>query len=95
MPAMHAKRKNEMTAAELIDSLRGLHLSSADLQSLIAFTQEAIEEDVQRRVATLKAGRDGAGLPEQMIRRDICRGECACRYSVRLIERELGATNNA
>jgi hypothetical protein len=88
-----AKRKHEYTAAELIDSLRGLHMTPEDLRALIALTQDAIEEDVTRRIGVIKASRDGAGLPEQMIRRDICRHECACRYSMRLIEQELGANN--
>lgn len=86
MPAMHAKRKDEYTAAELIESLRDLHMTPADLKSLIGLTQEMIEEEVTRRVDAIKSGRDGASLPKQTIRNDLTHGECGCRYAVRLCE---------
>jgi hypothetical protein len=64
---MLAKRKTEWTAAELIDSLRGAHVTGADLKALIELTRSFIAEDLERRVAAMKATRDGAPMPAQVL----------------------------
>jgi hypothetical protein len=79
---MLAKRKTEWTAAELIDSLRGAHVAGADLKALVELTREFIDEDLERRVAVLKASRDGAPLPAETLRRELVRQRCRCEAAL-------------
>jgi hypothetical protein len=91
MPAMHAKRKDEFTAQEHIEALRHLHLTPADLQSLILLTHQFIDEDLDRRLNALKASRDGAGLPIEVLRREITRNSvCMCRCALQHCEKDIG-----
>jgi hypothetical protein len=89
MPAMHAKRKHEWTAAELISALRDVHVGGADLKALAQLTQELANEDLDRRVVAAKQSRDGAGLPVEVLRRQIVglpierSYNCECRAALR------------
>jgi hypothetical protein len=79
-----AKRKHEYTAAELIDSLRTVHVAGADLRELVQLTQTLITEDLERRTDILKNGRDGASLPREVLRQGLVRqGECQCNAALR------------
>jgi hypothetical protein len=80
------KRRHELTAAELIDGLRALHLTPADLTALIGLTQEFIAEDLERRVQVVKQSADGSGQPIESLRLMLVRGECPCRATMRLCE---------
>jgi hypothetical protein len=71
MPAMHAKRRDEHTAQELIAALRRLHVSSADLKDLIQLVQDFIEEDLNRRLDVIKASSSGRDLPREVLKRDL------------------------
>jgi hypothetical protein len=87
MPAMHARRKDEYTAAQLIDALRHLHMTPEDLKSLVQLTQDFIGEELERRVNVMKQSRDGAGLPIEILRREITRLDpCMCKAALRLCE---------
>jgi hypothetical protein len=87
---MHAKRRDEHTAQELIAALRRLHMSSADLKSLIEVCHEFISEDLERRANQLKQSRDGQGLPLEICRREIVRNEvCMCRAALRVCGQEI------
>jgi hypothetical protein len=81
--AFAAKRKHELTAAELIESLRGVHVAGGDLRALVQLTGQFVAEDLDRRVAALKASRDGAGIPEGVIRNDLVRNQCHCAAALR------------
>ena len=80
---MLAKRKHEYTAAELIDGLRGLHVSGGDLRRLVELCQELISEDLERRVNALKQSKDGESLPREALARDLVRYECRCAAALR------------
>jgi hypothetical protein len=82
MPAMHAKRRDEHTAQDLIAALRRLHLSPVDLRDLIQLVQEFVEEDLNRRAADVKKGCQG--LPLEVIKNDLKKHQCACTYGLRL-----------
>ncbi|MGB8629193.1 MAG: hypothetical protein WCD69_07360, partial [Xanthobacteraceae bacterium] len=87
MPAMHAKRRDEHTAQELIHALRRLHMTPADLKALIELTHDFISEDLERRLDALKASRDGAGLPREVLRSEITRNHvCMCRSALHYCE---------
>lgn len=86
---MFAKRKEQklspppdfsrLTAAELIDLLRAVHVAGSDLRALVELTQRLIADDLERRVAVQKASRDGRGLPIEVIRRDLMKHhKCPC-----------------
>ena len=71
-----AKRKNEATARELIEALAAVHVGGEDLHALIKLTREG--EDCERRVGILKASRDGASMPTELLRRDLVKFRCQC-----------------
>jgi hypothetical protein len=89
MPAMHAKRRDEWTAAELIEALGRLHFTPADLKALIDLTLSVIDETLDRKLAELKAGRDGASLPIQSLRQEIIKNWCPCQAALRHCEKEI------
>ena len=82
--AFAAKRKDEYTAAELIDGLRGLHVTGGDLRRLVELTQELITKDLARRVNLLKETKDGAGLPWEVLARGLVAHDCRCAAALRL-----------
>lgn len=87
MPAMHAKRKDEWTAERLINALGRLHMSSADLTALIQLTHQFASEQAEQKLHALKASRDGAALPLEILRREVTKqGECFCRCALRLCD---------
>jgi hypothetical protein len=79
---MHAKRRDEHTAQDLIGALRRLHLSPVDLRDIIQLVQEFVEEDLNRRAADVKKGCQG--LPLEVIKNDLKKHQCACAYGLRL-----------
>jgi hypothetical protein len=90
MPAMHAKRRDEHTAQELIAALRRLHLTPADLKALIELCHEFISEDLNGRVNALKQSRDGRDLPIEILRREIWKHDpCMCQAALRFCEKEI------
>jgi hypothetical protein len=90
MPAMHAKRKNEFTAAELIDQLRSLQIAGPDLKTLIELTNALIDDEFGRRVRILKQSQDGKDLPIQFLQEQLHRGQCKCVSAMRWLENEIG-----
>jgi hypothetical protein len=85
---MLAKRKNEWSASQLIDALRDLHVSGADLRNLVQLTRDFVAEDLERRVALAKDSLDGRGLPAEVLRRDIVRQDCQCTAALRWLAHE-------
>jgi hypothetical protein len=88
MGAMHAKRRqDEYTAQAHIEALRRLHLTPVDLKALILLCHDFIGEDLERRLDALKASRDGAGLPREILRREITQNHvCMCRSALHYCE---------
>jgi hypothetical protein len=85
-----AKRREELSASELIACLRRIHMSSADLKALIELTHDFIGEDLERRLHELKASRDGASLPIDVLRSEITRNSsCMCRSALHHCEKEM------
>lgn len=77
-----AKPKNEWTARAHIEALRHLHMTPADLKSLVELSQELISEDLDRRAAEVKLG--CPGVPVDVIKNDMKKHQCACAYALRL-----------
>jgi len=77
--------KKKQTAGELIASLQELQadIGGSDLKRLIQVTEEAIDWELHRRVKAAKRSRDGSGLPEQTIARDLVRSDCRCACALR------------
>ncbi|MFY9837671.1 MAG: hypothetical protein WAK55_14635 [Xanthobacteraceae bacterium] len=79
MPAMHAKRKREpeRTSADLLSDLNRLHAE--------------VEAFLDKKLAELKATRDGAGLPIQMLRRMLIGADplCPCQLAQKLANDEI------
>jgi hypothetical protein len=67
--------------------------TSSELTARIERIQQEIIEYVDKRVAELKAGRDGADLPIESLRRMLIRGECPCAAALRLLN-EYGYLTN-
>jgi hypothetical protein len=82
MPAMHAKRRDEHTAQELIAALRRLHCSPVDLRDLVQLVQDLIAENLDHRAADIKKGCQG--VPLEVIKNDLKKQQCACAYALRL-----------
>jgi hypothetical protein len=81
--AFAAKRKHELSASELIDLLRAVHVSGADLRSLVELTGQFVAEDLERRVAIAKASPDGRNLPEQVLANQLVKFDCHCKAALR------------
>ena len=88
MPAMHAKRKDEFTAAELIDRHRSLHVAGPDLKALIELTNAFIDDEFERRVGVLKQSQDGKDLPIQFLREQLHRGQCKCVSAMQWLQKD-------
>jgi len=65
-------------------------MTPADLKLLIELTHDFIGEDLERRLNEMKASRDGASLPIEVLGREITRNSvCMCRSALQHCEKEI------